>query len=82
MQKMLSLSGHGASYLHNSNTESLDGIVFFRINSWPEDIRNLFHQSEIGDTDTFKFILFAFGNNLSSYLLMIFLFIKYLKNPG
>ena len=34
--------------------------------SWPGNIRNLFDKSEIGDTDdTFKFILFAFGNNMA-----------------
>ena len=50
-----------ASELYTSNTESLDGLAFFSINSWPEDIRQLFHKSEVGDTDAFKFILFAFG---------------------
>ena len=50
-----------ASELYTSNTESLGGLAFFSINSWPEDIRQLFHKSEIGDTDAFKFILFAFG---------------------
>ena len=82
MQKILSLSAHEASELHNSNTESLDGLAFFPINSWPGDIRNLFHKSEIGDTDTFKFILFAFGNNMSPHLLLNFLLIKYRNNPG
>ena len=66
MQRILSLSEHEALELQNSNTESLDdGLAFFPINSWPRDIRTLFHKSEIGDTDTFKFILFAFGNNIS-----------------
>ena len=32
-------------------------------------------------TDTFKFVLFAFGNNMFPHLLLNFLFIKYRKNP-
>ena len=38
MQKILSLSEHYASELHNFNTEPLDGLAFFPINSWPGDI--------------------------------------------
>ena len=81
MQKILSLSDHEASALHSSNTESLDGLAFFSISSWTGYIQHLFHKSEIGDTDTFKFIVFAFGNNMSPHLLLNFLFIKYRKNP-
>ena len=82
MQKILSLSEHEDSELHNSNTESLDGLASFPINSSPGDIHNLFHKSEIGDTDTFKFILFAFGKYMSHHLLLNFLLIKYRNNPG
>ena len=82
MQKILSLSEHESSELHNSNTESLDGLAFFPINSWPRDIQNLFLKCEIGDTDTFKFILFACGNYMSPHLLLNFLLIKYRNNPG
>ena len=78
MQKILSLSEHQASELHNSNSESLDGKAFFPINSWPEDVENLFYKFETGDNDTFKFILFAFGNNMSPHLLLNFLLIKYI----
>ena len=40
-------------------------LLFLPINSWRRDIQNLFHKSEMGDIDTFKFILFAFGGNMS-----------------
>ena len=49
---------------------------------WPRNIQTLFHKFEIGDTDTFKFILFAVGKNMSPHLLLNFLFIKYQRNPG
>ena len=81
MQKILSLSEHETSELQNSNTKSLDSLAFFPINSLPRDIQNVFYKSEIFDTDTFKFVLFAFGSNMSSNLLLSFLFIKYRKNP-
>ena len=67
MQRILSLSEHEALELQNSNTESLDGLAFFPINSWPRVIRTLFHKSEIGDTDTFKFILFALETTYSRF---------------
>ena len=81
MQKILSFSDHEASALHASNTESLDGLAFFPICSYPGDMQHLFHKSEIGYTNTFKFVLFAFGNNMSPHLLLNFLFIKYRNNP-
>ena len=51
----------------NSNTESHDKLA-----KRPRlrDIQNLFHKSKIGETDTFKFILFTFGSIMSSYLLL------------
>ena len=67
MQKILSLSDHEASALHIFITESPDGLAFFPICSWPGDIQHLLHKSKIGDTGTFKFILFAFGNNMSPH---------------
>ena len=80
--KILPISDHEASALHISNTESLDGLAYFPICSWPGDIRHLFHKSKIGDIDTFKFVLFALGNKISPHLLLNFLFIKYRKNTG
>ena len=82
MQKILSLYDYEASALHTSNTESLDGLAFFPICSWPGYIQHLFHKSEIGDTNTFKLVLHAFGNSMSPHLLLNFLFIKYRKNPS
>ena len=81
MQKILSLSDHEASVLHTSNTESLDGIAFFPICSWTGDIQHLSHKSETGNTDTFKFILFAFGNNMSPPFTLEFSFHQIPKEP-
>ena len=82
MQRIFSLSEHEVLDLQNSNTESFDGLAFFLINLWPRDIWTLFQKSEIGDTDNFKFYVFAFENNMSPHLLLNFLFIKYWKNTG
>ena len=82
MQKILSLSEHEAQELQNSNIESLDGFAFFPINSWTREIWNLFHKFEIGDTDNFKLIFFAFSNNMAHpYFHLNFHFIKYQKYP-
>ena len=40
------------------------------------------HKPKIGDTDTFKLILFALVNNMSLHLLLNFLLIKYRKNSA
>ena len=64
------------------STEYLDDLIFFPINLGPSDIRTLFHKSKIDDSDTFKFILFAFGKSKFHHLLPNFLFIKYWRNPG
>ena len=82
MQRTLPLSEHEVLEFQNSNIESLDGLAFFPISSWPGDIQTLFHKTEIGGIDTFQLILFAYGNNMSPHLLLNFLFIKYQKNPG
>ena len=82
IQKILCLSDHEATLLHTSNIESLDSLAFFPIFSWPGDIRHLLHKSEIGHTDTFKFVLFEFESNMSPHLFLNFLFIKYRKTPG
>ena len=76
------VSDHEAFALHTSNTESLDGLAFLIICSWPTGIWYLFHKSEIGDTDTFKFVLFVFENNMPPHLLLNFLLIKYWKNAS
>ena len=76
MQKTPSLSDHEASAFHTSNTEFFDGRAFSPICSWPGDIQHLFHKSEIGDTDTFKSILFVSENNMSPHLLLNFIFIN------
>ena len=49
MQNILSFNEHKASELQNSNTVSIDDLMYFLINSWSTDIRNLFHKSEIGE---------------------------------
>ena len=72
VQKILYLSDHEVSALHTSDTESLDGLAFFPIYSWPGDIRYLFHKSEIGNTDNLRFALFAFENNMSPIYFWIF----------
>ena len=82
MQRILFFFEHEVLELQNSNNESLDGLAFFPTNSWPRGIQTFFHKSEIGGTNTFNFILFAFANNMSHHFLLNFLFIKYRQNPG
>ena len=43
--------------------KELTETLFFPIYTWPLDIQLLFTNTPINDTDTFKFILFMYGNN-------------------
>ena len=60
----------------------MDGLAFFPTTSWPHHICQLLAQTSIGDTDTFKLFLFAYGNGMSPYLIITFLLIRYHSSPS
>ena len=43
----------------------LNGDIFYPVSVWPKDIKLLFWKKPIGDTDTFKLLLFFLGNGCS-----------------
>ena len=43
----------------------LNGDIFYPISTWPRDIKMLFWKKPIGETDTFKLLLFFLGNGCS-----------------
>ena len=47
----------------------LNGDAFYPLSTWPEDIQRLFWKKPIGDTDTFKLMLFFQGNGCSKHLI-------------
>ena len=54
----------------------LNGDAFYPLSTWPQDIQQLFWKNPIGDTDTFKLLLFFLGywlfkapdNRMDSYI--------------
>ena len=44
---------------------SLNGDVFYPIQTWPANIQQLFRKKPTGDNDTFKLLLFFIGNGCS-----------------
>ena len=46
----------------------LNGDAFYPLSTWPQDIQQLFGKKPIGDTDTFKLMLFFLGNACSKHL--------------
>lgn len=46
----------------------LDGDAFSPTNTWPLTIQEASRQTPISDTNTFKFILFLYGNGCSPHL--------------
>jgi len=47
----------------------LNGDAFYPLSSWPQDIQQLVWKKPIGDTDTFKLLLFFLGNGCSLHLI-------------
>ena len=47
----------------------LNGDAFFPSSTWPQEIQQLFWKKPIGDTDTFKLLLFFLGNGCSPHLI-------------
>ena len=47
----------------------LNGDAFYPLSTWPQDIQQLFWKKPIGDTDTFKLMLFFLGNGCSQHLI-------------
>ena len=44
-------------------------MLFYPLSTWPQDIQQLFWKKPIGDTDTFKLMLFFLGNGCSKHLI-------------
>ena len=49
-------------------TYSVKWRCFYPLSTWPQDIQQLFWKKPIGDTDTFKLMLFLLGNGCSKHL--------------
>lgn len=55
----------------------LNGNIFYHINQWPIDIQIAFNNTPISDTDTFKIILFFFGNGCPPHYIIEHLYTSY-----
>ena len=47
----------------------LNGDAFYPLSTWPHDVKLLFWKKPIGDTDTFKLMMFFPGNGCSPHLI-------------
>ena len=47
----------------------LNEDAFYPLSTWPQDIQQLFWKKPIGDTDTFKLMLFFLDNGRSKHLI-------------
>ena len=43
-------------------TRVFNGDAFFPLKSWPKEMRLIFWRKPLGDTETFKLVLFLIGN--------------------
>ena len=50
-------------------TRLIDGDIFFPLKSWPKEMRLIFWQKPMGDTEMFKLVLFLIGNSCEPSLI-------------
>ena len=50
-------------------TRVIDGDAFFPLKSWPKEMRLIFWRKPMGDTETFKLVLFLIGNGCEPTLI-------------
>ena len=60
----------------------LDGYIFYPISTWPLSIREILEHDIITDKNTFKLILFAYGNGISPDILIEYLYTLILNTPS
>ena len=60
----------------------LDGQSFYPISTWPPSIKEIIEHNPITDKDTFKLILFAYGNGISPNVFIEYLYTFILNTPS
>ena len=52
----------------------LDGYIFYPISTWPPSIKEIMEYNTITDRNTFKLLIFAYGNGTSSNVFIEYLY--------
>ena len=60
----------------------LDGYISYPISTWPSSIREILEYDTITDKNTFKLILFAYGNGIYPDVLTEYLYTLTLNTPS
>ena len=60
----------------------LDGEVFFPYRSWPAQIRSIFNNCPLSDSQTFKLFLFLYGNGCPPITTMKYLCTSFFYSPA
>ena len=60
----------------------LDGHIFYPISTWPPSIKEIPEHNPITDKNTFKLILVAYGNGISPYVFIEYLYSFILNTPS
>ena len=60
----------------------LDRYIVYPISTWPSSIREILEHDTITDGNTFKLILFAYGNGISPDVLIEYLHTLILNTPS
>ena len=69
-RKFRLLSKHEVMTEGRNLFETINGDAFFTLKAWPQEYQRIFLAKPIGDKDTFKLVLFGFGNGCAPQLLV------------
>ena len=80
-QKIMNLSQLDFTQLTLSLKGAIDGQAFPLVSAWPPSMHYIIYKETFGDLDTFKAILFLYGNGLFPHIALPFLLTKYRLRP-
>ena len=64
--KLNKLTKEKSIYKRENLKHLLQGYIFYPVSTWPSSIREILEHDIITDKNTFKLIVFAYGNGISS----------------
>ena len=77
----LKLTKEGRIPKRDSLKHLLDGYIFYSISTWPSSIKEILEHDTITNKNTFKIILFAYGNGISPNVFIEYLYTFILNTP-
>ena len=82
LRKLTKLTKGERTSTREDLTHLLNGYIFYPISTWPPSIKEIIEHNTITDTNTFKLLLFAYGNGISPNVFIEYLYTFILNTPS